>query len=74
MAIFSSETRISGAGTGGATAPPQYLADQLTLFELERADYLHILLLTPSMFFTEYELLTVVRRISKHCFLTFIAS
>ena len=31
---------------------PQYLADQLTIFEPGRADYPHLLLLAPSMFFT----------------------
>ena len=32
--------------------PPQYLADQLTLFEPGRADYPHLLLLASPMFFT----------------------
>ena len=39
----------SDAGTqgarGGGTAPPQYMADQLTLFQSGEADYPHILLL-----------------------------
>ena len=39
-------------GQGGHCPPPQYLADQLTLLELGRADYLHLLLLVPSIFFT----------------------
>ena len=30
----------------------QYLSDQLTLFEPGRADYPHLLLLAPQMFFT----------------------
>ena len=35
-------------GARGATGPPpQYLADQLTLFEPGRADYPHLLLLPP---------------------------
>ena len=42
----------SGAGTGGATGPPQYLADQLILFQPGRAEYPHQLLLAPPMFFT----------------------
>ena len=35
--------------------PPQYLADQLTLYPIQkrgRADYPHLLLLAPLMFFT----------------------
>ena len=40
-----------GGGQGGHW-PPQYLADQLTLFEPGRADYSHLLLLALSMFFT----------------------
>ena len=40
----------SDAGTGGATGPPsQYLADQLTLFLPEKADYPRLLLLAPQM-------------------------
>ena len=39
-------------GGQGGHWPPQYLADQLTLFEPGRADYPHLLLLAPSMFFT----------------------
>ena len=31
---------------------PQYLADQLTLFQTGRTDYPHLLLLAPPMFFT----------------------
>ena len=38
-------------GPGGPLAP-QYLADQLTLFQPGRADYPHLLLLAPPMFFT----------------------
>ena len=36
-------------GQGGHS---QYLSEQLTLFELGRADYPHLLLLDPPMFFT----------------------
>ena len=45
---------LSDAGIGGPGGPldPQYLPDQLTLFELGRADYPHLLLLAPPMFFT----------------------
>ena len=46
---------ISDAGTRGArgaTAPPQYLADQWTLLQPGRADYPHLLLLEPPKFFT----------------------
>ena len=40
-------------GARGATAPPPSFADQLTLFEPERANYPHLLLLPPPpMFFT----------------------
>ena len=42
---------LSDAGTGeamGATGPPQYLADQLTLFQLGRADYWHPQCFSPS--------------------------
>ena len=49
------DSSISGAGTGrgqGSHWPPQYFADQLTLFEPGRADYPHLLLLAPSMFLT----------------------
>ena len=51
-------TIFSDAGTGGAggakraTGPSQFLADQLTLFQPGRADYPHLLLLAPPMFFT----------------------
>ena len=38
-------------GPGGPLAP-QYFADHLTIFEPGRADYPHLLLLAPSMFFT----------------------
>ena len=41
-----------GRGAGGPLPPPQYLADQLTLFQPGRADYPHLLLLAPPMFFT----------------------
>ena len=34
------------------TGPPQYLSNQLTLFEPGRADYPHLLLLAPPKFFT----------------------
>ena len=37
-------------GPGGPLAP-QYLADRSTLFQLGRADYPHLLLLVPPMFF-----------------------
>ena len=39
-------------GGQGGHWPPQYFADQLTLFEPGRADYPHLLLLAPPMFFT----------------------
>ena len=39
-------------GPGGPLAPPQYFADQLTLFKPGRADFPHLLLLAPPMFFT----------------------
>ena len=39
-------------GPGGPLAPPQYFADQLTLFEPGRADHPHLLLLAPPKFFT----------------------
>ena len=39
-------------GGQGGHWPPQYLADQLTLFQPGRADYPHLLLLAPPMFFT----------------------
>ena len=38
-------------GPGGPLAP-QYLSDQLTLFEPGRADYPHLSLLAPPIFFT----------------------
>ena len=38
-------------GAGGPLAP-QYLADQLTQFQPGRADYPHLSLLAPPMFFT----------------------
>ena len=41
-----------GGGGQGGHWPPQYLADQLTLFEPGGADYPYLLLLAPSMFFT----------------------
>ena len=45
--------RNQGGGARGATGPPpQYLADKLTLFQPGRADYPHLLLLAPPMFFT----------------------
>ena len=39
-------------GPGGPLAPPQYLADQLTLFEPGRADIPTYYHWPPSMFFT----------------------
>ena len=39
-------------GGPGGPWPPQYLADQLALFEPGSADYPHLLLLAPPMFFT----------------------
>ena len=39
-------------GGQGSHWSPQYFADQLTLFEAGRADYPHLLLLAPPMFFT----------------------
>ena len=39
-------------GGQGDHWPPQYLADQLTLFKPGRADYPHPLLLAPPIFFT----------------------
>ena len=41
-------------GPGGplASPPPQYLADQLTLFELERADFPLLFLLAPPQCFS----------------------
>ena len=39
-------------GPGGPLAPPQYLGDQLTLFEPGRAYYPHLLLKAPPNFFT----------------------
>ena len=35
---------------GGPGGPPEYLADQLTLFGPGRADYPHLLLLAPQCF------------------------
>ena len=37
---------------GHCPPPPQYLADQLTLFQSGRADYPNLLPLAPPMFFT----------------------
>ena len=39
-------------GGQGGHWPPQYLADQLALFQPGRADYPHLSLLAPPMFFT----------------------
>ena len=39
-------------GGQGATGPPQYLADNLTLFQPWGADSAHSLLVAPPMFFT----------------------
>ena len=47
-----SDAGTGGGGPGGPLPPTQYLADQLTLFEPGMADYPHLLLLAPSMFFT----------------------
>ena len=41
---------LEPGGRGATVPPPQYLADQLTLFQPGRADYPHLLLL--AMFFT----------------------
>ena len=65
----------SDAGTEGArraTAPPQYLADQLTLFEPGRADYTHLLLLlappnfSPSGITAKYNVSTF-RQVGSGC-------
>ena len=50
--LFSTHPKDKQTVCSGATAPPPYFADQLTLFELGRADYPHLLLLAPPMFFT----------------------
>ena len=53
MYITTLSKVFSGAGTGGGQGghwPPQYFADQLTLFELGRADYPHLLLMAPQCF------------------------
>ena len=39
-------------GGQGGHWPPQYLVDQLTLFQPGRGDFPHLLLLAPPMFFT----------------------
>ena len=48
--------QFSGAGTEGGGQgghwPPQYFADQLTLFQPWGADSAHPLLVAPPMFFT----------------------
>ena len=46
---------------GGHTAPPQYFADQLTLFGPGRADYPHLLKKTPPNVFHLPPSLGVVR-------------
>ena len=43
---------VEPGGPGGPLAPPQYFADQLTLIQPGRADYPHVSLLAPQMFFT----------------------
>ena len=48
--IFQLILPASDTRTGGGHWPPQYFADQLTLFEPGRADYPHLLLLAPTMF------------------------
>ena len=50
--IFYQTQWCRNRGGQGGHWPPQYFADQLTLFEPGRADYPHLLLLAPSMFFT----------------------
>ena len=53
LATKSITVNFSDAGTGGPVAlAPQYMPDQLTLFKPGRADYPHLLLLAPPMFFT----------------------
>ena len=49
---YTYNTVVPEPGGPGGHWPPQYFADQLTLFEPGRADYPHLLLLAPSMFFT----------------------
>ena len=53
---------FSDVGTGGPGGPlaPQYFADRLTLFEPGRAEYPHLLLLAPPMFFTFRHHCTVI--------------
>ena len=49
MKHYASRLGISDAGTGrgggqgGYLPPPQYLVDQLTLFQMGRADYPHLM-------------------------------
>ena len=52
LIIYIQWCRNRGGGGQGGPWPPQYFADQLTLFEPGRADYPHLLLLAPPMFFT----------------------
>ena len=47
---------------GGPGGPPQYLADQLTLFQPGRADYPHLLLLAPPMSYLTYGGIQCLRR------------
>ena len=45
-------TSNSDAAIGGTTGLPQYLADQLTLFQPWGADSAHALLVAPPIIFT----------------------
>ena len=45
--FLSTLQKVKGGGAMGATGP-QYLSDQLTPFELERADYPHLQSFSPS--------------------------
>ena len=42
----------SGSGGPGGPLAPKYFANQLTLFEPEKVDYPHLLLLAPPMIYT----------------------
>ena len=59
-------TYLSDAGTeggpGGPLPPPQYFADQLTLFEPGRADFPHLLLLPPPQCFSPSGITVSVQR------------
>ena len=52
LATKSITVNFSDAGPGGGALAPQYLADQLTLFQQGRADYPLLIPLAPPMFFT----------------------